>query len=41
MTPESGIGPDPGWKKSESGSGMNIPDQSSESLDTIFWVKNT
>jgi hypothetical protein len=26
-------------KKSRSGSGMNIPDHSSESLDTIFWVK--
>jgi hypothetical protein len=32
--------PDPGCgmgKKSRSGSGMNIP----ESLETIFWVKNT
>jgi hypothetical protein len=28
-------------KKSRSGSGMNIPDHSSESLERIFWVKNT
>jgi hypothetical protein len=27
------------WKKS--GSGMNIPDHISESLETIFWVKTT
>jgi hypothetical protein len=27
-------------KKSRSGSGMNIPDNISESLDTIFWFKN-
>jgi hypothetical protein len=26
-------------KKSRSGSGMNIPDHISESLETIFWVK--
>jgi hypothetical protein len=26
-------------KKSISGSGMNIPDHISESLETIFWVK--
>jgi hypothetical protein len=26
-------------KKSGSGSGMNNPDHSSESLKTIFWVK--
>jgi hypothetical protein len=26
-------------KKSRSGSGMNIPDHVSESLDTIVWVK--
>jgi hypothetical protein len=26
-------------KKSRSGSGMNIPDHLSESLETIFWVK--
>jgi hypothetical protein len=26
-------------KKSGSGSGMNIPDHISESLETIFWVK--
>jgi hypothetical protein len=33
---------DPGWtKKSRSGSRMNIPDHISESLETIFWVKNT
>jgi hypothetical protein len=25
--------------KSRSGSGMNIPDHISESLETIFWVK--
>jgi hypothetical protein len=30
----------PGWvKKSRSGSGMNIPDHISESLETIFWIK--
>jgi hypothetical protein len=28
-------------KISESGSGMNTPDNISESLETIFWVKNT
>jgi hypothetical protein len=38
--------PDPGWVKyqdSDTGyrSGMNIPDHNSESLVTIFWVKNT
>jgi|LakMenEpi03Aug12_release.lakeMendotaPanAssembly.Ray.scaffolds.fasta_scaffold3413774_1 hypothetical protein len=33
---------DPGWvKKSKPGSEMNIPDHNSESLETIFWVKNT
>jgi hypothetical protein len=35
---------DPGWVKNQdpgSGSGMNIPDHISESLETIFWVKNT
>jgi hypothetical protein len=34
---------DPGWvKKTRSGSGMNIPDHISKSLETtIFWVKNT
>jgi hypothetical protein len=26
-------------KKSRSGSGMNIPDHISHSLETIFWVK--
>jgi hypothetical protein len=26
-------------KKSRSGSGMNIPDHISESLETVFWVK--
>jgi hypothetical protein len=36
LTPGSGLG-----KKSRSGSGMNIPDLISESLETIFWVKNT
>jgi hypothetical protein len=30
---------DPGWKK-KSGSGMNIPDHISESLETIFRVEN-
>jgi hypothetical protein len=34
LTPESGIG-----KKSRSGSGMNIPDHISESLETIFCLK--
>ncbi len=34
LTPGSGMG-----KKSRSGSGMDIPDQISESLETIFWVK--
>jgi hypothetical protein len=28
-------------KKSGSGSGMNNPDHISESLETIFWGKNT
>ncbi len=32
--PGSGMG-----KKSRSGSGMNIPDHISESLETIFWLK--
>ncbi len=35
---------DPGWVKNQdpgSGSGMNIPDHVSESLETIFWVINT
>jgi hypothetical protein len=40
LTPGFGMGkkqdPNPG-----SGSGMNIPDHISESLETIFWVKNT
>jgi hypothetical protein len=36
LTPGSGMG-----KKSRSGSGMNIPDHISESLETTFWVKNT
>jgi hypothetical protein len=46
------VDPDPGsgtllspgsWmgKKTRSESGMNIPYQYSESLETIFWVKNT
>ncbi len=34
LTPGSGMG-----KKSRSGSGMNIPDHISESLETILWVK--
>jgi hypothetical protein len=34
LTPGSGMG-----KKSRSGSGMNIPDHISESLETIFLVK--
>jgi hypothetical protein len=34
LTPGSGMG-----KKSRSGSGMNIPDQISESLETMFWAK--
>jgi hypothetical protein len=34
LTPGSGMG-----KKSGSGSGMNIPDHISESLETIVWVK--
>jgi hypothetical protein len=34
LIPGSGMG-----KKSKSVSGMNIPDQISESLETIFWVK--
>jgi hypothetical protein len=25
----------------DTGSGMNIPDHISESLETIFWVRNT
>jgi hypothetical protein len=34
---------DPGWLNQDLdlGSGMNIPDHFSESLKTIFWVKNT
>jgi len=35
LTPGSGMG-----KKSRSGSEMNIPDDVSKSLETIFWVKN-
>jgi hypothetical protein len=35
LTPGSGMG-----KKSRSGSGMNILDHISESLETMFWVKN-
>jgi hypothetical protein len=34
--PGSGLG-----KKSRSGSAMNIPGHISESLESIFWVKNT
>jgi hypothetical protein len=36
LDPGSGKG-----KKTRSGSGMNIPDLISESLETFFWVKNT
>jgi hypothetical protein len=36
LDPGSGKG-----KKTRSGSGMNIPDLISESLETVFWVKNT
>jgi hypothetical protein len=36
LTPGSGMG-----KKSGAGSGMNNPDHISESLETIFWGKNT
>ncbi len=32
---------DPGYKKTRSGSMMNIPDHISESKETIFWVKHT
>jgi len=32
---ESGMG-----KNQDPGSGMNIPDRISESLETIFWVTN-
>jgi hypothetical protein len=44
LTPGSGIR-DPGCLKNQnpdtgSGSGMNITDHISESLETIFWVKN-
>jgi hypothetical protein len=35
LTPGSGI-----QEKAGSGSGMNIPDYFSESLETDFWVKN-
>jgi hypothetical protein len=33
---EKDLDPDPG-----SGFEMNIPDHFSESLETVFWVKNT
>ncbi len=36
LDPWSGMG-----KKSRSGSRVNIPDPISDSLETIFWVKNT
>jgi hypothetical protein len=36
LDPVSGMG-----KTSRSGSGRNIPDHIFESLETIFWVKNT
>jgi hypothetical protein len=36
LDPGCGMGKNP-----DPGSGMNIPDQISESLETIFWVKNT
>jgi hypothetical protein len=33
---------DPGIRDGKkSGSGMNIPDHFSESLETVFWIKNT
>jgi len=32
---------DPGWKKTRSGSGINISDNFSKSLETVFWVKNS
>jgi hypothetical protein len=35
---------DPGWVKNQDpdlGSGINIPDHISRSLETIFWVKNS
>jgi hypothetical protein len=35
------LDPDSGWKKSGSGSGMNITDNFSQSLETVFWIKNT
>jgi hypothetical protein len=38
LTPESGI---QNGKKTRSGSGMNNPVHISESLKTIFWVKNS
>jgi hypothetical protein len=28
-------------KNSDPGSGMNIPDNFSESLETVFWARNT
>jgi hypothetical protein len=36
LHPGSGMG-----KKTRSGTGMNIPDHISESLETTFWIKNT
>ncbi len=38
LNPGFGTGMD---KKSTPESGMNIPDNISESLETIFWAKNT
>jgi hypothetical protein len=38
LTPGSGI---QDGKNPDSGSGLNIPDHFSESIVTIFWVKNT
>jgi hypothetical protein len=37
---------DPGWVKNQdpnpgSGFGMDIPDHTSENLETMFWVKKT
>jgi hypothetical protein len=35
------LDPVPVWKKPGSESRINIPDHFSESLETVFWVKNT
>jgi hypothetical protein len=41
LTPVSGIRIGFGFGMEKSGSGINIPDHISESLETIFWVKNS